>query len=257
MALQLLYAHARTEIDAIAFLQTQGLLRATPPNCSICGRATSLIKKDANSENRYWRCPAHKANKVPLRKDSFWSQSHVPLCKAVELLVLWAFKEPIVNTIGFTGLSETTVIQWFAYFRDVCSWWLNNNPYQIGGPGLVVEIDESLISRRKNNVGRVPDEPKWVFGAVCRDTRRGFLQIVDNDRSAARLLPLIQEHIAPGSIIHSDGWAAYNGIANLPVQPPYQHLMVNHSENFVDPITGACTNLVENYWKNCKRRLNL
>ena len=158
------------------------------------------------------------------------------------------------NTIGFTGLSETTVIQWFAYFRDVCSWWLNNNPNQIGGPGLVVEIDESLISRLKNNVSRVPDERKWVFGAVCRDTRRGFLQIVDNDRSAARLLPLIQEHIAPCSIIHSDGWAAYNGIVNLPVQPPYQHLVVNHSENFVGPITDACTNLVENYWKNCKRR---
>ena len=43
-------------------------------------------------------------------------------------------------------------------------------------------------------------------------------------------------------------------ITQLPVNPPYQHLTVNHTRNFVDPVTGACTNLVECYWKNCKRR---
>ena len=93
----------------------------------------------------------------------------------------------------------------------------------------------------------------WVFGGVCRETGQGFLVVVDNDRSAGRLLPLIHEHIAPGTIIHSDGWTAYNGIVNLPVQPPYQHLVVNHSQNFIDPQTSACTNTVECYWKNCNR----
>ncbi|RUS81879.1 hypothetical protein EGW08_010349 [Elysia chlorotica] len=82
---------------------------------------------------------------------------------------------------------------------------------------------------------------------------RGFLELVP-DRTAATLLPLIQRYIAPGSIINSDGWAAYNNIDTLPVNPPYQHLVVIHDQNFVDPVTGACTNQVECYWKNCKSK---
>ena len=41
---------------------------------------------------------------------------------------------------------------------------------------------------------------RWVFGGVCQHGR-GFLQEVP-DRSQATLLPLIQQHIAPGSVIH-------------------------------------------------------
>ena len=32
----------------------------------------------------------------------------------------------------------------------------------------------------------------------------------------------------------------------------YDHHVVNHSQNFVDPITGTCTNAVEAYWSRLK-----
>ena len=51
----------------------------------------------------------------------------------------------------------------FQKFRAVCTWWLEQNPVQIGGVGVIAEIDESLMSKRKNNVGRVRRE-RWVFG---------------------------------------------------------------------------------------------
>ena len=57
-------------------------------------------------------------------------------------------------------------------------------------------------------------------------------------------------------MIHSDQWAGYmhGAIAAIPVIPPYIHQSVNHAQNFVDPLTGAHTNHVENYWKNLKMK---
>ena len=70
------------------------------------------------------------------------------------------------------------------------------------------------------------------------------------DRSAETLLPIIQEWCLPGSIIYSDGWAAYNGITAL----GFRHMVVVHQHHFVDPTTGVHTNNVENYWKRCKSK---
>ena len=63
-------------------------------------------------------------------------------------------------------------------------------------------------------------------------------------RDAATLLPIIQQFILPGTTIVSDLWGAYNTVGNL----GYAHLTVNHSVNFVDPLTFAHTNAVENFW---------
>ena len=126
-------------------------------------------------------------------------------------------------------------------------------PRSIGGPGIVVEIDESVVAKRKYNRGHLVPE-RWVFGGYCPTSAEGFIVMVEQ-RNAGTLLPLIQEHIRPGSIIHSDGWAAYGGIANMPVVPQYTHLVVNHTVNFVDPGTGACTNHVENMWKRCNAKV--
>ncbi|KAL3095349.1 hypothetical protein niasHS_007448 [Heterodera schachtii] len=45
-------------------------------------------------------------------------------------------------------------------------------------------------------------------------------------------------------------------IVNIPTipMPPYRHVWVNHTENFIDPATGACTNMVEGFWKNAKQK---
>jgi len=65
------------------------------------------------------------------------------------------------------------------------------------------------------------------------------------------------EFISPASIIVSDQWRAYRDIPNLPGN--YTHYTVNHSENFVDPVTGKHTNHVESYWMRMKstfKRMN-
>ncbi len=93
----------------------------------------------------------------------------------------------------------------------------------------------------------------WVFGLVdvSVSPALGYMEIVPN-RTAATLLPIIQSHVAPGTIVHSDQWAAYNGVGSLP--NVNSHSTVNHSVTFVDPVTGTHTQHVESYWNRCKTK---
>ncbi|VDP66422.1 unnamed protein product [Echinostoma caproni] len=101
-------------------------------------------------------------------------------------------------------------------------------PTVIGGSGLHVEIDETLISRRKNPTGQVLLQ-QWIFGGICRETKEVFMYVVP-DQTAATLMDTIQACSAPGSIIISDLWAPYQGIETM-IDMNYTHEMVNHTEN--------------------------
>ena len=99
--------------------------------------------------------------------------------------------------------------------------------------------------------GRATSQEMWVFGLVdvSHQPALGLMKIVPQ-RDAATLLPIIQANVAPGTIIHSDQWAAYNHVSSLPNVS--SHSTVNHSVTFVDPVTGTHTQNVESYWNRVK-----
>jgi transposase-like protein len=100
-----------------------------------------------------------------------------------------------------------------------------------------------------------------VFGGVeiiegaNREKRGGaFFAVVVPDRTAATLLPLIQQFVLPGTRIISDGWSAYAQIENIPEQN-YHHVVVNHSLFYVDPFDGTHTNTIEGKWNGMKKAI--
>lgn len=113
----------------------------------------------------------------------------------------------------------------------------------------MVQVDESVVTRRKYNRGRVVKE-KWVLGIYDTSVRRGVVLFVCK-RDRQTLVPLIRDYVLLGSTIYTDGWSAYTGLDRA----GYTHMVVNHKKNFVDPTTGACTNAVEGYWSRLKRFL--
>lgn len=149
-----------------------------------------------------------------------------------------------------TTIGSEAVNEWNNHYRCVIAQHFASNPLKIGGPGVVVEI-ETVITKRKYNRGALRAEEQWYFGGVERGSNRCFICPVER-RDAATLLPIIQKFIEPGTVIISDKWAAYNRIDQLPEM--YEHYTVNHSENFVDPSTGAHTQTIEGTWSHFKRR---
>ena len=78
----------------------------------------------------------------------------------------------------------------------------------------------------------------------------GFMQNVQQ-RDAATLLPIIQQHLLPGTV-HSDEWSSYRRLARLPNLR--SHATVNHSLEFVSS-SGIHTQNVESYWNRVKTKL--
>lgn len=146
-------------------------------------------------------------------------------------------------------ISDHALVDWRNFFRDVCAMFFVKNPTKIGGPGSVIEIDETVITKRKYNRGRLVAAQQWYFGGIERGSGRCFIEAVEH-RNAETLLPILQKYVLPGSVIISDLWRAYFRIEELPYG--YRHFTVNHSENFVDPLTGACTNTIESTWQKFK-----
>lgn len=80
----------------------------------------------------------------------------------------------------------------------------------------------------------------------------GYVEVVQQ-RDAATLLPIIQQHTKPGTEVWSDQWAAYNTVSTLPTVS--RHRTVNHSLHFKDPATGVHTNHIESYWDRIKTKI--
>ncbi|XP_032666839.1 uncharacterized protein LOC116842158 [Odontomachus brunneus] len=143
------------------------------------------------------------------------------------------------------SISSHTAVDWINFCRELLAQWISNGEKQLGGPNIIVEIDEAKFGRRKYHRGRIISQ--WLFGAIERDTGRLFILPV-NQRSSDVLIPIIRHRIAPGNIIHSDCWRAYNSLCNY----SYIHNKVNHKENFVDPQTGVYTQNIERLWRDMR-----
>ena len=102
--------------------------------------------------------------------------------------------------------------------------------------------------------GRATRSEVWVFGMVdtSQEPALGYMEIVAK-RDAATLLPIINSHVASGTTVWSDQWAAYNRVSTLP--NVNGHGTVNHSLEFVDSTTGVHTQNIESYWNRVKTKI--
>jgi transposase-like protein len=233
------------EDACIQFLVDEGVFY-TAFDCPSCGQPMTRY-----SQFRKFRCRRRACNtNVSFRVHSFFF-GHTSKCSKILFLgYLWLTKVSVTSAITMSGQSPNTVCAFWKYFRQLVASSLDEESVVIGGPGIVVEIDEAKFGKRKYHRGhRV--EGVWIFGGIERTPERKVFAVRVENRSAETLVPIIQRYIRPGSIIHSDMWRSYAGLRDL----GYEHYTVNHSEHFVDPDSYACTNTIEGTWNGMKANI--
>ena len=142
-------------------------------------------------------------------------------------------------------LKNETIILWYAYLRDVCSHIFLGKPCNIGQWRKNSPNRQNICFRTTNHQVRVISEQRLI-GRVDPESKQFFMTL-EPDRSQGTLLPNIQKHLKPGTLILSDERKAYQNIKNLPQN--YAHETVNHLQRFISPETGAHTQKIEKMWE--------
>lgn len=173
--------------------------------CEKCGARLQFVEQDDWSfmfrcQKRMKKSAVRKCNNwVSIFKGTFFDRAHLNVPQVAEFVLLYLSRPP--PRMQFIeremGLSLRTITDWFSFVREVFRHWALSKSQQIGGHGVMVEIDEAKIGKRKYNRCRV------LVGGIERGTKNFFLVAVP-DRTAATLTRIIKEYIRPGTTIYSD-----------------------------------------------------
>ena len=195
----------------------------------------------------------HRYKKLTtITKSSFWYKRKAAAHKILGAMMDYMRKESLQQIFDSRSLSKGALLQ---IIRDIQVMMLSDykkhaltpeNRLGVNPRCHHIQIDESKIGKRKNNVGsRV--EGVWVFRmveALIPESGPMTYQYIDNrnnidetrhryvagrrffctvpNRVAATLLPIIYKYCARGSVIRSDGWRAYRGLHNQETQDQFE-----------------------------------
>ena len=218
---------AATEDSSRSFLMTKQILKPTQ-NCDACNSPMVLSPCAASkSADLYiWKCGRPCKKTKHIRSGSVLSGSNLPFQHFLLLIYYFSSKSLTnVEISAYTGITEKSVGVWRAALIGFVSSWFLANATPLGGPGVIVEIDEAKFGKRKYHRGNYR-AGMWVLGGVDRNTNQCFLISCPNNRRGAEvLLPLIERWVLPGSIVYTDEWGGYNQLTAR----GYTHDTVNHT----------------------------
>ena len=223
-----------SEEACISYLFEHEVL-VSPSSCQTCeGR----IKRNGLR----FRCTRNECRKsFSIFTGSFFAGQCLKCSDILHIGYLWLTKCTNQTIIQHTGHSEHTITSYMKYFRQLVGEAADSDDTIIGGEGVIVEVDETKIGKRKYNRGHRVNGA-WVIVGVERTNERLLFAEVVQDRSANTIEAVLSRHIAEGSIIHTDCWRGY---ASISERFNVVHATVNHSLWFRDQETGVHTNTVE------------
>ena len=120
----------------------------------------------------------------------------------------------------------------------------------LGGPGDIVQIDETYIGGKRTGVHRGYVDNKTCVMGMLENGGELITRIIP-DRTRKTIWPLICSYVLPGSIIHTDELQAYGSISLR----GYRHQTVCHAANEYVGKQGQTVNAIEGFWSMLKRQI--
>ena len=227
-------AIVQSPASTISYLLEHGIIDSER-TCNCGGTMKS------NPERQRFRCTRKACRKeITIFTGTFFAGAKIPCTKVLEIAYFWLSKASATQIVTYTGVSGVTVQAYVHHLQQLTADSLEEEDFVIGGEGVVVEVDETKLGKRKYNRGHRVDGV-WVFCAVERTPERKLFCKKLENRSSFTLTSTILSHVRCGSVIMTDCWRGYSDLS----ASDYTHLTVNHSIEFRDSQTGACTNTVE------------
>lgn len=200
-------ASIMSKADFIYLLIEIGFLNTEFVKCKQYKGQMSLQEHSTPADGVRWICRNYMPSRSRLvkskpctgtrsiRSNSWFYQSKL---KPVEILMFtyyWCYNIPMRVIRKEFKMSDKTIVDWSSFCRKVAVDQVLDNPVKIGGPGVIVEIDESkfgkslyycklfstiyiyccviIIFIEKYHSGKRV-EGQWVFGGVERNSAKCF-----------------------------------------------------------------------------------
>ena len=220
--------------------------------CPECSSNLIIYANKTKSIDFRYHCKICKKN-FSIRTFTPFVNLRVDLPTILQTFALFVSNTSVAEIKEKTKLSDATVIKILGIARDAMKKYVDGINSKLGDNGRVVEIEETLIAKkRKYNRGRVNDQ-QWLFGAIERNGGMAIIKTVDK-RDSVTLDRIIMKYINDNATVYSDEWRAY--IKFFSENASYNHSTINHSQNFVHPEHQEIhTQNIEAFWGIFKRWL--
>lgn len=223
------------------------------PVCPHCGMvdATHYKLKTKGEFKGLYKCKGCK-QRFTVTVGTMFEGSHIGLRKwFIAIYIFSLHKKGISSHQLASDLGITQKSAWFMLNRIRFAFSVKAATKFEG----VVQADESFIGGKNKNrhadkkvpesQGRSLKDKTPVLGIV-QAGGQVRTTVVPNTK-ASTLKPIIKEMVAKGSVVITDEWHGYNGVAK-----DFNHVVVNHKDN--EFVRGAFhTNNIENFWSHLKR----
>ena len=80
---------------------------------------------------------------------TFFFKTSLPINDIMHLARLWLCRASVTFALGYTGHNSHAICDYFSYFRQLGADFLDSHELEIGGDGVIVELDESKVWKKK------------------------------------------------------------------------------------------------------------